>query len=97
MWDVSGVELAVHTCMVWIALYKSLFSHNGKRSWGDLGVKETEVLSTLDQTLQQAKTDRFVTLCCKSTNAHASGNLHSTTTVAAHTHTHRCMYVCIHR
>ena len=71
----------------------SLFSHNGKRSWGDLGVKETEVLSTSDQTLQQAKTDRFVTLCCKYTNAQASGNLHSTTTLAADTHTDAHTYV----
>ena len=33
---------------------KSLFSHYGKGSWGDVGVKEAEAFGTLDQTLKEA-------------------------------------------
>ena len=40
---------------------KSLLSHNGKGSWGDLGVKEAEALCMLDHTLKQAKP---ISHCC---------------------------------
>ena len=41
---------------VWIVCKysKSLFSHYGKGSWGDAGVKEAEAVGTLDQTLKEA-------------------------------------------
>ena len=51
-----------------VVLHKSFFSHNGKSSWRDLGIKQTEALCMLNQTLKQTnkqtKTNQINNIHC---------------------------------